>query len=77
MGRTACTEPQCLYNGALYLISSGLSVKLTNHPPPSTAEVEDGWGYRSAAPIGPRGAGWVSFTFTLTVKKEYQQDTTV
>ena len=21
MGRTACTEPQCLYNGALYLTS--------------------------------------------------------
>ena len=22
MGRTACTEPQCLYNGALYLYST-------------------------------------------------------
>jgi len=22
MGRTACTEPQCLYKGALYLLSS-------------------------------------------------------
>jgi hypothetical protein len=23
MGRTACTEPQCLYNGALYLTFKG------------------------------------------------------
>ena len=27
MGRTACTEPQCLYNGALYLFYTGSRVK--------------------------------------------------
>jgi len=71
---SACTT---VHFTLLYLISSGRSVKLTNHSPPSTAEVKDGWGYSSAAPIGPRGAGWVNFTFTLTVKKEYQQDATI
>jgi len=30
MGRTACTEPQCLYKGALYLfyITRSMSIKL-------------------------------------------------
>ena len=42
MGRTACTEPQCLYKGALYLgtmgtesflgVKSGRGVTLTPHP---------------------------------------------
>ena len=32
MGRTACTEPQCLYKGALYLY---LTVELYLYPPPS------------------------------------------
>jgi hypothetical protein len=31
MGRTACTEPQCLYKGALYLTLTSLSnVKILN-----------------------------------------------
>jgi hypothetical protein len=32
MGRTACTEPQCLYKGALYLLPFTLiSQKCSNH----------------------------------------------
>ena len=26
MGRTACTEPQCLYKGALYLLSATTNI---------------------------------------------------
>ena len=40
-------------------------MKLT-YSPASTAEVKGRWGYRSAVPIGPRGAGWASSTFTCT-----------
>jgi len=28
MGRTVCTEPQCLYNGALYLFYTGFGGSL-------------------------------------------------
>jgi hypothetical protein len=30
MGRTACTEPQCLYKGALYFLLTFGSVQLTS-----------------------------------------------
>jgi len=30
MGRTACTEPQCLYKGALYLTLCGQNVEFLN-----------------------------------------------
>jgi len=33
MGRTACTEPQCLYKGALYLtLLISLSVRVLSYP---------------------------------------------
>jgi len=46
MGRTACTEPQCLYKGALYLtltcipILSSNAILLFDNQPPSVAEVK-------------------------------------
>jgi len=38
MGGTACTEPQCLYKGALYLIfyDSILNMYLILNPPPQS-----------------------------------------
>ena len=40
MGRTTCTEPQCLYNGAPY------------PSPPSSAVVKKEYSYTSTPPIG-------------------------
>jgi len=39
MGRTACTEPQCLYKGTLYLYLTNFSAKLVQSEGDVKAEV--------------------------------------
>jgi len=40
MGRTACTEPQCLYKGALYLTFTSM-ILLTRSDPGASADVAE------------------------------------
>ena len=46
MGRTACTEPQCLYKGALYLTLSACTVELYRYSPYGPYSL-----YRASVPV--------------------------
>ena len=59
MGRTACTEPQCLYKGALYL-----TVELYLYSPL--------WAVRPVQSLSACTRVHFTFTFTMTENIEFQ-----